>query len=209
MRMLHSYDRDGRPPLGNEHRRTSNDHRTLEGILLDDSKNGRTMRIGTFTSLTICQALTTFIRNNRDVFAWSHENMPGIDPSVMVHRLNMSPTFTPICQKKKIFALERDQAITEKVHKLQEANFIKEVYYPDWLANVVMVKKSSEKWRMCIDFTDLNKACPKDSYPLSQVNVLVDFTAQHQLLSFMDTFSSYNQIRMDKADQEKTLFVTN
>ena len=72
-----------------------------------------------------------------------------------------------------------------------------------------MVKKYSEKWRMCIDFTDLNKACPKDSYPLSQVNVLVDSTAQHQLLSFMDTFSSYNQIRMDEADQEKTLFVTN
>ena len=67
-------------------------------------------------------------------------------------------------------------------------NFIREVYYLDWLANMVMVKKASGKWRMCVDFTNLNKACPKDSYPLLRVYVLVDFTAQHQLLSFMDTF---------------------
>ena len=82
------------------------------------------------------------------------------------------------------------------------------MYYPDWLANVVMVKKASGKWRMCVDFTDLNKACPKDSYPLPRVDVLVDSTARHQLLSFMDAFSGYNQIRMYEADQEKTSFVT-
>ena len=71
-----------------------------------------------------------------------------------------------------------------------------------------MVKKANGKWRMCIDFTDLNKACPKNSYPLPRVNVLVDFMAQHQLLSFMDAFFGYNQIRMDELDQEKTSFVT-
>ena len=86
--------------------------------------------------------------------------------------------------------------------------FIREVYYPDWLVNVIIVKKANEKWRMCIDFTDLNKTCPKNSYPLPRVNVLVDSIAQHQLLSFMDTFFGYNQIRMDELDQEKTSFVT-
>ena len=105
-----------------------------------------------------------------------------------------------------MFAPERDQAIAEEVRKLQEASFIREVYYPDWLANVVMVKKASGKWRMCVDFTDLNKACPKDSYSLPRV--LVDSTARHQLLSFMDAFSGYNQIRMQENDQEKTSFVT-
>ena len=95
----------------------------------------------------------------------------------MVHRLNVSPSFTFICQKKWVFTLERDQAIAEEVHKLQEVNFIREVYYPNWLANVVMVKKASGKWRMCIGFTDLNKSCPKDSYPLPWVDILVDFTA--------------------------------
>ena len=93
--------------------------------------------------------------------------MPGIGSSVIIHRLNVSPSFPPIQQKKRVFTPERDQAIAEEVCKLQEASFIREVYYPDWLANVVMVKKASGKWRMCVDFTDLNKACPKDSYPLS------------------------------------------
>ena len=103
--------------------------------------------------------------------------MPGIDPSVMVHKLNVSPSFPPVQQKKRVFPPKRDQAIAEEVHKLQEASFIREVYYPDWLANMVMVKKASGKWRMCMDFTDLNKACPKDSYPLPRVDVLVDSTA--------------------------------
>ena len=72
----------------------------------------------------------------------------------------------------------------------------------------VMVKKGNRKWKMFVDFTNLNKACPKDSYPLSQVDILVDSTARHQLLSFMDTFSSYKQIKLDEANQEKTSFVT-
>ena len=71
-----------------------------------------------------------------------------------------------------------------------------------------MVKEANGKWRMCVDFTDLNKACPKDSYPLLRINQLVDSTAGHKLLSFIDSFSGYNQIRMNEADQEKTSFVT-
>ena len=82
------------------------------------------------------------------------------------------------------------------------------MYYPDWLANVVMVKKANGKWRICVDFTDLNRACPKDSYPLPRIDILVDSTVRHQLLSFMDAFSEYNQIKMEEADQEKTSFVT-
>ena len=148
----------------------------LEEIPLNDSRLDWTTRIGTLSSLTVHQELATFLRMNQDVFAWSHEDMPGIDPSVMVHKLNVSPSFPPICQKKRVFAQERDREIAEKVVKLQETGFIKEVYYPDWLANVVMVKKVNEKWRMCVDFTDLNKACPKDSYPFPRVDILVDST---------------------------------
>ena len=99
--------------------------------------------------------------------------------------------------------------MAEEVRKLLEAGFIREVYYPDWLANVVMVKKNDEKWRMCVDFTDLNRACPKDNYSLPRIDTLVDLTARHELLSFMDAFSGYNQIKMKEKDQEKTSFVTN
>ena len=96
----------------------------------------------------------------------------------------------------------------EEVKKLLEANFIREAHYPDWLANVVMVKKSTGKWRICIDYTDLNKAYPKDSFSLPKIDQLVDTTVGHQLLSFMDAFSRYNQIRMAPEDEEKMAFVT-
>ena len=105
--------------------------------------------------------------------------MPGIDPSVIVHRLNVLPSFSPIRQKKRVFAQERDKAIAEEVRKLLEVDFIQEVYYLDWLANVVMVKKANGKWKMCVDFMDLNKACPKNSYPLPWIDTLVDSTTRH------------------------------
>ena len=82
------------------------------------------------------------------------------------------------------------------------------MYYPEWLANVVLVKKANGKWRMCVDFTDLNKVCPKDSFPLPRIDQLMDSTAGHKLLTFIDAFSGYNQIKMAKEDQEKTAFIT-
>ena len=105
--------------------------------------------------------------------------MPGIDPSVITHRLNVCPSSKPVRQKKRVFAPERDNAIKDEVQKLMAVKFIWEVCYPDWLANIVRVKKANGKWRMCVDFTDLNKACLKDSYPLARRDQLVDSTAGH------------------------------
>ena len=106
-----------------------------------------------------------------------------------------------------MFIPERNQAITDELNKLLSASFIREVYYPDWLVNVVLVKKVNGKWRMCVDFTDLNNACPKDSFPLSRIDQLVDSTTGHKLLTFMDAFSRYNQIKMAEGDQKKTAFI--
>ena len=131
--------------------------------------------------------------------------MPDISPEVIQHRLNMNPERKPVQQRRRAFAPERDQAVTEEVTKLLTVSFIKEVYCPDWLANVVLVKKENWKWRMCVDFTDLNKACPKDSFPLPRIDQLMDSIA---LPTFMDTFSRYNQIKMAEEDQEKTAFIT-
>ena len=114
---------------------------------------------------SVCKKLAFFLKNNQDVFAWSHEDIPGISPSVMVHKLNVCPSFPQIWQKKRIFTQERDKAIVEEVRKMLEVDFIRELYYPKWLANVVMVKKVNGKWRICVEFTDLNKVCPKNSYP--------------------------------------------
>ena len=134
--------------------------------------------------------------------------MPGIAPEVIQHKLNVNLERKPAQQRRRTFALERDQAVAEEVTKLLTAGFIREVYYLEWLANVVLVKKVNGKWRMCVDFIDLNSACPKDSFPLPRIDQLVDSIAGHKLLTFMDAFSGYNQILMAEENQEKTAFVT-
>ena len=134
--------------------------------------------------------------------------MGGIDPTVITHRLNTSPSFKPVKQKRRSLAPKRQKAINEKVGKLLQAGAIREVEDPEWLANVVLVKKANGKWRLCIDFTDINKACLNDSFPLPRIDLIVDATTGHELLSFMDAFFGYNQISMDPNNQEKTSFVT-
>ena len=94
------------------------------------------------------------------------------------------------------------------MQKLLDAGVIREVQYPEWLANVVMVPKKNEKWRMCIDFTNLNKACPKDEYPLPRIDTLLDAAAGSEMVSMLDWFSDYHQIFMNKGDEEKTSFTT-
>ena len=169
----------------------------LEDILLQENDHEKFTKIKTGMKEKMKQNLVQFLKKSIDVFAWSHEDMLGIDPNIITHRLNVYPSSKPVRQKKRVFAPERNNAIKEEVQKLTTTQFIREVYYLNWLANVVMVKKTNDKWRMCVDFTDLNKACPKDSYPLPRIDQLVDSTTGHQLLSFMDAFSMYNQIKMN------------
>ena len=117
----------------------------LEDISLDENNPKRYTRVGTDLEEKIKKDLVRFLKKNIDVFAWSHEDMPGINPSVITHRLNVSPSFKPMRQKKRVFAPERDNVIKDEVQKLIAAKFIREVNYPDWLANVVMVKKENGK----------------------------------------------------------------
>jgi hypothetical protein len=168
----------------------------------------RNLRIGAQLPEAEKKKLVEFLRDHVDVFAWEHSEMPGIDPSVIEHQLNVDRNCRPVKQRRRTFAPERNQAIADEVRKLLEAGFIREVDYPELLANVVLVKKANGKWRMCLDFTDLNKACPKDCFPLPRIDQLVDSTAGHEVLSFMDTFSGYNQIRMAESDQERSSFTT-
>ena len=171
----------------------------------DDKK---TTRIGTSMVKEIRDSIVQFLRENVDVFTWSHDDMPGISTKVIVHKLNVNLSMRPVKQKRWVFAPERNAAVMEEVDKLLTASFIRGVYYPEWLANVVMVKKSTGKWRMCVDFIDLNRTCPKDSYPLPIIDQLVDSAAGHKLLSFMDAFSGYNQIQIEEKYQEKMAFIT-
>ena len=179
----------------------------LEPVTLDDDPE-HLAYVGSKLEKGLKGLLTQFLRQNRDIFAWKQADMSGIDPTIITHKLNTNPSFKPVKQKRRNFAPERQKAINEEVSKLLQAGAIMEVEYPEWLANVVLVKKTNGKWRLCIDFTDINKACPKDSFPLPRIDLIVDAIAGHELLSFMDAFSGYNQISMDLNDQEKTSFVT-
>jgi len=114
------------------------------------------------------ELLGAVILENKDLFAWLTTDMSGIHPGVMSHKLAIYREARPVAQKKRKMGEEWRKAIEEEVKKLEGAGFIREIKYTTWLANVVMVKKASGKWRMCTDFTDLNKACPKDAYPLPQ-----------------------------------------
>ena len=175
----------------------------LEPVSLDDNPE-HLAYIGSKLAEDLKGLLTQFLRQNKDVFAWKQADMGGINPAVITHRLNVSSSFKPNKQKRRSFSPERQKAINEEVGKLLQAGAIREVEYPEWLANVVLVKKANGKWRLCIYFTDINKACPKDNFPLPRIDLIVDATAGHELLSFMDAFSGYNHISMDLDDQEKT-----
>ncbi|RDX96179.1 hypothetical protein CR513_21190, partial [Mucuna pruriens] len=153
-----------------------------------------TTKIGTAMNLEEEDLLVTFLRANRDVFAWLVEDMPSVDPEFICHQLSIVQGAKLVAQKKRKQGEEKREVAREETSKLLSAGFVREVQYPTWLANVVMVKKPSGKWRMCTDYTNLNKACPKDPYPLSSIDRLVDSVAGFALLSFMDAYSGYNQI---------------
>ena len=110
------------------------------------------------------------LRRNHDIFAWTHSDMKGIHPSITSRRLNVFPTTRPVRQKIKRFHSDRQKVIRNEIDKLLEVGFIREVAYPDWLANVVVVPKKEGKWRVCVDYTNLNNACPKDSFPLLRID---------------------------------------
>ena len=131
-----------------------------------------------------------------------------MDPGFICHHLNVNPLVIPKKQPPRCPSKEHAEAVREEVAKLKQAGAIKEVFYPEWLANTVVVKKKSGKWRMCVDFTDLNKARPKDPFLMPKIDQLVDATISHPRMSFLDAFQGYHQIPLALEDQEKMAFVT-
>ncbi|GKA38368.1 reverse transcriptase domain-containing protein [Tanacetum coccineum] len=135
-------------------------------------------------------------------------DMTGVPRSIAEHRLNIRDGYPPVRQKKRGQAPERAKAIQAEVQKLVEAGIMREVYYHDWLSNPVMVKKHDGSWRMCVDFTDLNKACPHDCYPLPEIDWKVESLCGYPFKCFLDAYKGYHQIHMAEADEEKTAFHT-
>jgi hypothetical protein len=144
--------------------------------------------------------LVNFLRVNADVFAWSPSDIPGIPREVAEHALEIRAGSKPMKQHLCRFDEEKRKVIGEEIHKLLDVGFIKEVHHLEWLANPILVKKKSGKWRMCVDCTSLNKACPKVPFPLPCIDQIVDSTAGCETLSFLDAYSGYHQIKMKESD---------
>jgi hypothetical protein len=152
--------------------------------------------------------LVDFLCANTDIFAWSPSDMPGIPREVAEHYLDILPHLRAVQQRLRRFDEEQRRAIGVELRKLLEAGFIKEVFHPTWLANPVLVKKKNRKWRMCVDYTSLNKACPKISFSLPRINQIVDSTWGCELLCFLDAYSGYHQIKMKESNQLATSLIT-
>ena len=131
--------------------------------------------------------------------------MPGVPRELAEHTLNVDPKFKPVRQFLRQFNKERCNAIGEEVARLLAAGFIVEFFHPEWLANLVLVLKKNGTWRMCADYTNLNKACPADPFALPRIDQIIDATAGCERLIFLDAYSGYHQIKMVVKYQEKKL----
>uniref|UniRef100_A0A2N9HXB3 Uncharacterized protein n=1 Tax=Fagus sylvatica TaxID=28930 RepID=A0A2N9HXB3_FAGSY len=176
--------------------------------LSDDPDITKPISISKSLSAKERKCLIDLLHEYKDVFAWDYHEMPGIDPGLVAHSLNVEPGTRPVVQPMRTFHTEVEAQITQEVKKLLAAGFIKPIQHPRWLSNIVPVKKKNGQIRCCVDFRNLNKACPKDEFPLPNMDLLIDSAAGHAMFSFMDGFSGYNQIRMSTRDAEKTAFRT-
>jgi hypothetical protein len=151
--------------------------------------------------------LLRFLFNNKDVFAWTANDLCGVNRDVIEHSLNVDPSFRQRKQRLRKMSEDKAEGARNEVKRLLSVGVIREVTYLEWLANTVMVKKANGKWRRCIDFIDLNKACLKDEFTLPRIDSLVDAAASSKLMSLLDCYSGYYQIWMKKEDEPKTSFI--
>jgi hypothetical protein len=153
------------------------------------------------------QIYTDLFKEIRDVFSWSYEEMPGIDPKIVEHEITTYPDAKPVRQKLPPVNPKKAAAIKIEVEKLLKACFIYPIHLTQWVSNPVPVNKKQGTIRVCTDFCDLNKACPKDNFPTPFIDQIIDECAGCEAFSFMDGFSGYNQIQIKPEDQHKTTFI--
>jgi hypothetical protein len=135
--------------------------------------------------------------------------MPGVPRKLIDHALNVDPKAKPVKQHLRWFDEPKRKAIASELHRLENAGFIREIKASTWVSNPVIIpKKNTDVQRVCVDYTSLNKHCPKDPFPLPRIDQITDSTAGCTRLSFLDAYSDYNQIKLKKQDEEKTAFIT-
>jgi hypothetical protein len=150
---------------------------------------------------------TELIKEFRDVFSWSHEEMPGIDPLIGEHEIKTYPDAKPVRQRLRVVNPRKAPAIKAEVEKLLKVGFIYSVPLTEWVSNPIPIDTKQGTIRVCMDFRDFNKACPKDNFPTPFIDQILYECAGSEVFSFMDRFSGYNQIQIKPKDQHKTTFI--
>jgi hypothetical protein len=152
--------------------------------------------------------LLQFLDKNSDVFAWSTSDMVGVSREVIEHKLQVNTNAKPKKQKLHNMSEEKIEAMKAEVQRLLDTGFIREITYPQWLANIMMVHKKNGKWQICTDFTDLNKCGLKDNFPLARIDQIIDSAVGCDIMALLDCFSGYHQIWLHKEDEDMTSFIT-
>jgi hypothetical protein len=165
------------------------------------------VHIGALCSPDEIVTYTSLFKEFLDIFAWSYEEMPGIDPAIVVHEIKTYPGAKPVQKHLHPFHPRKATAIKLEVEKLLKANFIYLVALTDWVSNLVLIDKKGGTIHVCVDYMDINKACPKDKFPTPFVDQIVDDCTGSEIFSLMDGFSGYNQINIAPEDQHKTAFI--
>ena len=177
------------------------DQEETKTLLLEDAVPDRKVMIGGNLLEEEEAELLETLAKNKDVFTWSTSDLKGVSRDIVQHSLDINPRVKPKKQQQRKMLEERILAAKTEVQRLLNTNIIREVKYSEWLANVVLVPKKNGKMRMCIDFTDLNKACKKDLFPLPRIDTSVDKAAGCKHFSLLDCFSRYHQIWLKKEDE--------
>ncbi|XP_059650407.1 uncharacterized protein LOC132296208 [Cornus florida] len=175
-------------------------------INVGTKKDNRPLFVSALLEPKLQADLIKLLNEYKDCFAWSYEEMPGLSRKLVEHRLPIKKDFQPYKQPPRRMSSEVMLKIKEEIERLLKAGFIRTVRYIEWLSNVVPVMKKNGKLRVCVDFRNLNNATPKDEYPMPVADQLIDSAAKHEILSFMDGHSGYNQIYLAEEDVHKTAF---
>jgi hypothetical protein len=175
----------------------------LEEINIGDGKTPRPPFVNKTLGTDPRNEMIGLLKEYSDCFAWNYTEMSGLSREIVEHRLPIKSSFRPFKQKTRTFRLDLLPRIKDKIHQLVEANFIRPCRYAEWVSNIVPVEKESGKHRVCIDFRNLNRATPKDEYPMPIADTLINNASGNRIISFLDGNVGYNQTFMAEEDASK------
>ncbi|GJR52188.1 reverse transcriptase domain-containing protein [Tanacetum coccineum] len=180
----------------------------MDQVLVNPAYPKQLVAIGTSLSPEGANQLRNLLKKNINIFACEPSDMTGVPKRIIQHSLNASPLEKPVSQKRRVFCLEKSRVITEEVAEWLKAGIVRSVKYPTWISNPVLVKKADESWQMCIDFKNINPVCPKDYYPLPEIDSKIEAVMGFPFKCFLDAYKGYHQVQMVEEDEEKTAFYT-